>query len=66
VNFKKPNVKTLLHIFDHTVKPIVLYGSEVWGATLARKLNKEKEVLYYKECKNIKQENLHINLVNLH
>jgi hypothetical protein len=25
----------------------------------ARKLNKEKELLYYKECKNIKQENLH-------
>jgi hypothetical protein len=34
----KPNVKTLLHIFDLTVKPILLYGSEVWGATLARKL----------------------------
>lgn len=33
--------------------------SEVWGATLARKLNKEKELLYYKECKYIKQENLH-------
>lgn len=28
--------------------------SEVWGATLARKLNKEKELLYYKECKYIK------------
>jgi hypothetical protein len=24
-----------------------------------QKLNKEKELLYYKECKNIKQENLH-------
>jgi hypothetical protein len=46
-------------MFDPTMKPIVLYGSEVLWATLARKLIKEKEVLYYKECKNIKQEILH-------
>ena len=26
-----PNVNTCLHIFDHTVKPILLYGCEVWG-----------------------------------
>jgi hypothetical protein len=25
----KPNVKTLLHMFDPAVKPIVLHGSEV-------------------------------------
>jgi hypothetical protein len=28
------------------VKPILLYWSDVWGATLARKLNKGKELLY--------------------
>ena len=28
----KPKIKTLLHIFDHTVKPILTYGSEIWGA----------------------------------
>jgi hypothetical protein len=27
----KPKIKTLLHVFDHTVKPILTYGSEVWG-----------------------------------
>ena len=21
-----------MHIFDHTVKPVLLYGSEIWGA----------------------------------
>ena len=26
-----PNVNTCLHIFDHTVKPILLYVCEVWG-----------------------------------
>ena len=25
-----PNVHTCLHIFDHTIKPILLYGYEVW------------------------------------
>lgn len=26
-----PSVKTSLHVFDHTIKPILLYGCEVWG-----------------------------------
>ena len=26
-----PDIDTSLHIFDHTVKPILLYGSEIWG-----------------------------------
>ena len=26
-----PDVKNCLHVFDHTIKPILLYGSEVWG-----------------------------------
>ena len=26
-----PSIHTQLHLFDHTVKPIVLYGSEIWG-----------------------------------
>ena len=26
-----PNVKIALHLFDHTVLPILLYGSEIWG-----------------------------------
>jgi hypothetical protein len=27
----KPNIKTLIHIFDHTVKLVLKYGSEIWG-----------------------------------
>ena len=30
-----PNVNTSLHIFDHTVKPVLLYGCDVWGTCYA-------------------------------
>ena len=26
-----PSISTSLHVFDHTIKPILLYGSEIWG-----------------------------------
>ena len=26
-----PSVNTMLHLFDHTIKPIALYGCEIWG-----------------------------------
>ena len=26
-----PSAKTMLHLFDHLVKPIILYGCEIWG-----------------------------------
>ena len=26
-----PSIKTSLHILDHTIKPVLLYGSEIWG-----------------------------------
>lgn len=26
-----PIVSTLLHLYDHTIKPILMYGSEIWG-----------------------------------
>ena len=27
----EPSINTSLHLYDHLVKPIVLYGSEIWG-----------------------------------
>lgn len=27
----KPNIRTSMHVFDHTIKPILLYGSDIWG-----------------------------------
>ena len=26
-----PKLDTLIHLFEHTVEPVVLYGSEIWG-----------------------------------
>jgi hypothetical protein len=26
-----PNIRTSMHVFDHTIKPILLYGSDIWG-----------------------------------
>jgi hypothetical protein len=26
-----PSLSTLLHLYDHTIKPILVYGSEIWG-----------------------------------
>ena len=25
------SIKTFIHLFDHTIKPIIIYGSEIWG-----------------------------------
>ena len=27
----KPKIHTLLHLYDHTVKPVLLYACEIWG-----------------------------------
>ena len=31
VSSSEPSINTSLHLFDHLIKPIVLYGSEIWG-----------------------------------
>ena len=28
-----PQVDTMLHLFDHLIKPILMYGSEIWGVS---------------------------------
>jgi hypothetical protein len=30
VHCSAASIKANLHLFDHTIKPIVLYGSEIW------------------------------------
>lgn len=58
-NLYKPKINTLSHIFDHTVKPWLLYGSEIWGASVINKLNKNEHNLF-KLCKDMKQESIHV------
>ena len=59
------NVNINLHLFDHTISPILLYGCEIWGAfnpldskfknldiTMDKIFNKLKcETLHIKYCK---------------
>ena len=47
-----PNVHTCLHIFDHTIKPILLYGCEVWGTFSPTSTAVRKEIEFKLEKGN--------------
>ena len=55
---KDPSTKTLLHLFDHIVKPIALYGGEIWGLLTTGTIKKELEI--YDIFKDWEYEKLHI------
>ena len=55
-------LKTILHVFDHTVKPVLLYRSEVWGIFAADKLQKQKDLYLNKLCTDFTAEKIHIKL----
>jgi len=40
----EPSVSTLLHSFDHMIKPIVLYGCEIWGTLINATLQKTTDI----------------------
>lgn len=58
-NFK-PNIKTLLHLFDHILKPILLYGSEIWGQFSPNKLQSKGDNYFFQMCKDLVIEKLHV------
>ena len=58
----KPKIKTLLHVFDHTIKPVLLYGSEIWGIFGVKKFKKLKDVFFSKLCDDLLSEKLHIKM----
>ena len=53
----KPKIKTLIHVFDHTIKPVLLYGSEVWGLFPPNKLS---DTFLNKLCNELPAEKIHI------
>ena len=56
----KPKIKTLIHVFDHTVKPVLLYGSEIWGYFPGNKLlHSENNNFFGKLCRDLPLENIH-------
>ena len=59
--YYKPKLKTLIHIFDHTVKPVVLYGSDIGGTFLANKLHVHEDNYFFNICKKFNGEKEHVN-----
>ena len=53
------SIKTNLHIFDHTVKPILLYGSELWGTFNPTSAKFRNGISFDKIFNNIEPENFH-------
>ena len=49
----------MLHIFNHTIKPIALYGSEVWGTFSSLKFQNNAEKYIKKEIDSNILEKLH-------
>jgi hypothetical protein len=50
----------LLYVFDHTVKPILTYGSEVWGTFDPQKLLDKGDNYFSKLCNDLKVEKAHM------
>ena len=57
-----PKIKTILHIFDHTIKPILLNGSEIWGSFPAQKLLTQGDNYFSKVCRDLIAEKVHFKL----
>ena len=59
-----PRLNTLLHLFEHTVEPIVLYGSEIWGTVniLSSKI-KKADFKFENLLENFLCEKLHIKFL---
>ena len=45
--YNSGGIKTLLHLFDKAIVPIILYNSEIWGGTLLP--NSERSTDYFSE-----------------
>ena len=50
----------MIHLFDHTVKPVLLYGSEIWRTFIGKKLREGKDNFISKLFSNLKQEQVHL------
>ena len=57
-----PKIKTILHIFDHTIKPILLNGSEIWGSFSAQKLLRQGDNYFAKVYRDLIAEKAHFKL----
>lgn len=58
-----PSVKSCLHIFNHTLQPILLYNSEIWGSYCASVAKIRSSFNFENIYKNVQCEKLHIKFV---
>lgn len=60
-----PSVSTLLHLYDHTVKPILTYGCEIWGmfSTTSAACTKHDQFILEKVFENDASEKSHIKFL---
>ena len=56
--YLSPNIDISLHIFDHTIKPILLYGCEVWGVCYLQSVRNEPDFKTEKGYMNFECEKL--------
>ena len=62
--FSRTLPKDLNHItlFDHTIKPILLYGGDIWGSFPAQKLLTQRDNYFSKVCRDFIAEKGHFKL----
>ena len=56
-----PNINTSIHLFDHAIKPILLYGSEIWACSLPKKTSIDDLFDFNKIARSFYSEKLHIH-----
>ena len=57
--------KTRLHLFDHLVRPIACYGSEVWGSSMYLPANKLSLSSFWEKAEKLPTEQLHLRYLKI-
>ena len=57
--------KTRLHLFDHLVRPIACYGSEVWGSSMYLPANKLNLSSFWEKAEKLPIEQLHLRYLKM-
>ena len=58
------NVDTIIHLFDHTIKPILLYGSEIWAtANTNSTIVKKDNYCLFNSFSNLYCDKMHVKFL---
>lgn len=59
---EKPHITTILHLFNLTMRPILLYGSEICGYKSSKKIKNNPENFILKEIDTVSVEKVYTKL----